>query len=563
MTAKKDDRPHRMRRGTARALLTIALAVAPLAASVALPAASAGEGPADALRATTTADAGTSGAGATVVDSGAPAAEDGEKQAELPTGVSNVTVRSDGTERGRWLEFDSALLGLRAVNHVTLPPGYGDDAPPYGTLYRLHGTRGGAGSLVEPPQAPPASSTNGAAAGGGVTGQATSTADTASGSTEHFLVVALDEGAGWCDRCWWVDGRNGQGVLAESHLLHEVIPVVEATFNVRTDRGGRAVYGTSMGGTGALIQAFRHPDVFAYVASQSGAVSQGEHRDERQLHQDNLYHLNYLRFQGYPDPVTQPIAYRNIDVATLAPQVIGTDLEIVLWANDGCMPPYDPQPQPVGDPDCIRTSRLEPLDGFHMMNERGIRNQNEVFAARLTDVGVPFRLETGHGRHGVSSMYPDHVIPDLNRLFAGPGPVPPRVFSYKTTDRAFAVWGYDVDVQDRPNEEFLSLLGAQRDGRAFTLAGTGRVGVRTPVLARPGSSVQVTVIRENAEPVTSTATAGSDCRVTLELDLGQTRDLDQRRDLSREGTFAMPRTRVELAPATGLPGPPEAPPTCR
>jgi len=552
MLARRNDGPHRMRRQTAIALVTIALAAAPLAASVALPAASAGAGPVEVLGPITTDDTVAPESGSTVVDNGALAVEDGEQQAEFPTGVSNVTVRSDGTERGRWLEFDSALLGLRAVNHVTLPPNYGADAPPYGTLYRLHGTRGEAGSLVEPPPAPPASSTSGAAASGGVTGQATSNADTASGSTEQFLVVALDEGAGWCDRCWWVDGRNGQGVLAESHLLHEVIPVVEATFNVRTDRGGRAVYGTSMGGIGALIQAFRHPDVFAYVASQSGSPSQGEHRDESQVHQDNLYYVSYLRFQGYPDPVTEPIAYRNIDVVTLAPQVIGTDLEIVLWANDGCMPPYDPQPQPVGDPDCIRTSRLEPMDGFHMVNERGIRNQNEVLAARLADVGVPFRLETGHGRHGVSSMYPDHVIPDLNRLFST-SPVDPAVFSYKTTDRLFSIWGYDVEVLERPNEEFLHLLGAQRDGRELTLAGTGQARLRTPELARPGTAVQITVVRENAGSMSFTVTAGADCRVALELDLGPVRELDQRQDLSRAGSFDFPRTRVELAPDAPLP----------
>jgi len=542
-----------------RAVLTIALAAAPLAASVALPAAVAGDAALDAGRPDATGlpvdveEAADGGVG------GIAAAGGNGQDGALPAGVSNVTVTPDGSGRGVWLEFDSELLGLRAVNHVKLPVDYDASGTPYGTLYRLHGTRGDAGSLVGPPPTPPTPPTGvSATASGDVT-----TADATSAPTEDFLVVALDEGAGWCDRCWWVDGRDGQGVLAESHFLHEVIPVVEATFNVRADRSGRAVYGTSMGGIGALIQAFRHPDLFAYVGSQSGSPSQGEHNDAHQVHQDNLYYASYMRFQGYPDPVTNPIAYRNIDVVTLAPQVIGTDLEIVLWAGDGCLPPYDPEPQPVGDPDCLRTSRLEPMDGFHMMNERGIRNQNEVLADRLVDLGVPFRLETGHGRHGVSTMYADHIIPDLNRMFAGPAPVPPRVFSHKTTDRSFAVWGYDVDVLDRPNEEFLSLLGTQRDGRVFTLAGTGRVRVRTPVLAPSGSSVQVTVIRENAAPVSSTATVGSDCRVVVDLDLGETRPDHQRRDLSRAGMFPMPRTRVELTPSATWPGPPGAAPTCR
>ena len=458
----------------------------------------------------------------------------------LPDGVTNVTVSvSDQDPRVRLLAFDSAVLGLRAVSSVRLPAAYSENEHPYGTLYHLHGTRGATAlgdKVVETiEQATPQPGVGAADSGD------------ASAQTENFLVVSLDAGPqGWCNSCWWVDGKDGHGVRAESHLYQELMPTVEALFNVRRDRGGRAIYGSSMGGIGALIQAFRHPDHFAYVASQSGPASGMEHHDVGQMHQDGLYYGTYLVGQGYPDPVTSPIAYRNIDVVTLAPQVVGTGLEIVLWANDGCLPPYDPQPQPVGDPDCVRTSQLDPNDAFHMANEWGIRTDNEVLAARLVDLGVPFRLETGHGRHGPSRLYPDHVVGDLNRVFATV-PTDPQVVSYKTADRAFSVWGYDVEVVERPTEEFVHLLGARTDGREFTLAGTGTVAIRSPAVAAPGHAVEVTLVRENAPDETLDVSADAAGRVHLELILGPAHTTDQRQFPTRQGLVAMPRTRVVIA----------------
>ncbi|HXV76381.1 MAG TPA: alpha/beta hydrolase-fold protein [Candidatus Polarisedimenticolaceae bacterium] len=58
----------------------------------------------------------------------------------------------------------------------------------------------------------------------------------------------------------------------EDFLLHEVLPEVERRYHVRSDAVGRAVFGKSSGGYGALIQALRHGDCWGAVACHSGDI---------------------------------------------------------------------------------------------------------------------------------------------------------------------------------------------------------------------------------------------------------------------------------------------------
>jgi hypothetical protein len=58
----------------------------------------------------------------------------------------------------------------------------------------------------------------------------------------------------------------------EDFLVGEMIPEIERRFPVRTDAGGRAVFGKSSGGYGALIQALRHAEHWGAVACHSGDI---------------------------------------------------------------------------------------------------------------------------------------------------------------------------------------------------------------------------------------------------------------------------------------------------
>lgn len=58
----------------------------------------------------------------------------------------------------------------------------------------------------------------------------------------------------------------------EGQVLRDLIPNVEATYRVATERAGRAIGGISRGGVWALEIGLRHPDLFAAVGGHSPAL---------------------------------------------------------------------------------------------------------------------------------------------------------------------------------------------------------------------------------------------------------------------------------------------------
>jgi enterochelin esterase family protein len=56
-------------------------------------------------------------------------------------------------------------------------------------------------------------------------------------------------------------------------LLSEIMPQVEAGYNVRGDREGRAIAGTSMGGLESLLIGLSHTDQFAWIGGFSSALT--------------------------------------------------------------------------------------------------------------------------------------------------------------------------------------------------------------------------------------------------------------------------------------------------
>ncbi|WP_444676820.1 alpha/beta hydrolase [Halomonas sp. E19] len=67
---------------------------------------------------------------------------------------------------------------------------------------------------------------------------------------------------------WWIDGHNE---AARSAFLEELLPHVEATWQVVPRREWRAVAGLSAGGYGALNFALERPELFAAAAALSPA----------------------------------------------------------------------------------------------------------------------------------------------------------------------------------------------------------------------------------------------------------------------------------------------------
>ena len=74
-------------------------------------------------------------------------------------------------------------------------------------------------------------------------------------------------------RSWWTDkicAEFDPDVSAEQFMLKHVVPTITERWEVKPPRIG--LFGTSMGGQGALRLAFKHPDTFPIAAGISPAI---------------------------------------------------------------------------------------------------------------------------------------------------------------------------------------------------------------------------------------------------------------------------------------------------
>jgi hypothetical protein len=255
-----------------------------------------------------------------------------------------------------------------------------------------------------------------------------------------------------------------------------------------------------MGAGGALIQAFRHPDVFRFVGALSATLTVSDPTKDTAL----LSWFSYLSNQGYPVTPQRQILYRGISVDETVTNAVGTGLTTLVSNGDGCMD---------GTGYCA-----QPTTTYN--TEAGMRRANDPVATRWVEQGVPFSYMTFHGQHYYPDVltYPLWHLPLLTAGFATAPPAP-EVVSYKAIDPAFDVWGYSVRVS-RPNVEFLCLNGARTDGTDFTLSGTGTVTVRTPAAFRPGERHRVRTTLPDGSETTQRLTADAAGRLTVTVPLG-------------------------------------------
>ncbi|HEX8000040.1 MAG TPA: alpha/beta hydrolase family protein [Pyrinomonadaceae bacterium] len=86
-------------------------------------------------------------------------------------------------------------------------------------------------------------------------------------SLYNFIIVTPEGNNGW-----YTDSATVPTDKYESYFLQELIPDVESRYRTINAREGRAIAGLSMGGYGALKFGFKHPEMFAFAASLSGAT---------------------------------------------------------------------------------------------------------------------------------------------------------------------------------------------------------------------------------------------------------------------------------------------------
>ena len=91
----------------------------------------------------------------------------------------------------------------------------------------------------------------------------------ATGSTRPFLIV-MPFGYGVAPNAPQEQGQNTERFGKD--LVTDVIPLIESRYRVTRDRGGRALFGLSMGGGQALAIGLNRLDLFSYVGGFSSGL---------------------------------------------------------------------------------------------------------------------------------------------------------------------------------------------------------------------------------------------------------------------------------------------------
>lgn len=164
-----------------------------------------------------------------------------------------------GAVRVQTLQLASGLVGRAMPYDVVLPPGYGlvtSRGTRYPVLYLLHGWNGHHDSWL-------------------------GHSNLKRYAAEHRLIIVTPEG----ENGWYTDGASNPSDKFESYVIEELVPEIDRRFRTINARRGRGVAGYSMGGYGALKFGLKHPELFAFAASTSGALDAASRTDEATIMQ--------------------------------------------------------------------------------------------------------------------------------------------------------------------------------------------------------------------------------------------------------------------------------------
>lgn len=204
-----------------------------------------------------------------------------------------IAVSAQRDPPGEQIELKSALLG-RSINYRVLYPieyqKAGKQEKRFPVLYLLHGLTGQSSNWID----------------------RTSFALYAS---QYDLFVVMVEG----ENGWYTDSAIVPTQKYESYLLRELIPDVEKRFRVSQERGGRAVAGLSMGGYGSFKFGLKYPEMFALVASMSGAFDAAS-LTEKELTTPGVIKESVMQAFGPPNSPTRD----NNDLFKLVREVPST-----------------------------------------------------------------------------------------------------------------------------------------------------------------------------------------------------------------------------------------------
>jgi S-formylglutathione hydrolase FrmB len=232
---------------------------------------------------------------------------------------NGITVSATRWITSRTLEADitTAKVAAAAVNgphrvRITFPSDYFQrPSTRFPVLYLLHGGAGGNAAQWT----------------------------TGGGDEEHItsgreLITVMPDGGkvGWFTN--WVDQSGGAQAWVDFYL-NQLIPWVDANVRTIAAKNGRAIAGLSMGGFGAVRFAQDRPDLFAYVASFSGAVDLNDPGTRGVINeQAGQSGFNPYGVFGNPFPPFDT-GYKAVDPVTRAARLQGVGVALYVGSGIG------------------------------------------------------------------------------------------------------------------------------------------------------------------------------------------------------------------------------------
>ncbi|MFI5623329.1 alpha/beta hydrolase [Nocardioides sp. NPDC051685] len=300
----------------------------------------------------------------------------------------------------------------------------------------------------------------------------------------------------WSD---WYNNGSGGPPMYETFVTKQLVPLIDANFNALANREGRAVFGGSMGGYGALMLAARHPDLFSSASSLSGAV------DTNWVPGATVLSASPSLVASPPDSIygprdTQEVRWRGHNPVDLAGNLSTVDVQ--LYTGNGVPSADELASNALTSAGCVVEAGI-------------VKPETDSLHAKLLALEIPHTYSAADwGCHTPLMFYPQ-VVATLNRFaenFAEDVPVQSS-FDFRAIESQFGVFGWAVEADPARALEFLALQDVSV--RGFTITGSGLTQITTAPLFRGARPITVVV---NGDP--SVVRPDDSGRLTVPVDLG-------------------------------------------
>jgi S-formylglutathione hydrolase FrmB len=273
-------------------------------------------------------------------------------KAKTSVGQQSAPAKPPAATDGSRIDYaamQSAALGRELKFAVQLPPSYDKDTKrKFPVLYFLHGMNGNEGEFENR----------------GVAAAINKLRE--EGKIGEMIIVAPGG-----KNSFYLNAKNGEQY--EDAIIKDLIPHIEKTYRTAGTRDGRAIQGISMGGFGALVLAFKHPEMFSSVTAHCAAI-----------------------FSELPN--TSGSDRRGQFLARLVGSIFGEPADQSFFhANN---------PMDLADTNAavLKKSAMKIYFDVGDQDRYGFTQPNKDFAERLTKAGVAHEFHVFPGGHGWEYM---------------------------------------------------------------------------------------------------------------------------------------------------------------